>query len=72
MTARLSLLGSGEPFVVDLETVEIHDLDTSDGSAAVLQVLEQLLESAAQAKEGGFLANTAKALLDSLRQGKQP
>ncbi len=72
VTARLSLLGGGEPFVVDLETVEIHDLDTSDGSAAVLQVLEQLLESAAQAKEGGFLANTAKSLLDSLRQGKQP
>ena len=71
VTARLSLLGNREPFVVDIGTVEIQDLDTSNGSAALLQVLEQLLESAVQGEERGFLANTARSLLESLRRPKQ-
>ena len=71
VTARLSLLGNREPFVVDIGTVEIQDLDTSNGSAALLQVLEQLLESAAQGEGGGFLANTARSLLDSLLRPKR-
>ena len=66
VTARLSLLESLEPLHLEIGTIEIHDLDTSDGSAALFQVLEQLLESAAGGEGAGFLANTARGLLDRL------
>ena len=66
VTARLSLLESLEPLHLEIGTIEIHDLDTSDGSAALFQVLGQLLESAAGGEGAGFLANTARGLLDRL------
>ena len=66
VSARIILLASLKPLEVEIGTVEIRDLDTSNGSAALAQVLEQMLESAQLGGESGFLANTARGLLDSL------
>ena len=66
VTARLSLLASLEPIDLEIGTIEIHDLEPSDGSAALFQVLEQLLASAVEGKGESFLANTARGLLDRL------
>ena len=72
VTARVTLLASLEPLEVEIGTVEIRNLDTSNGSAALAQVLEQILESAQQGEGSGFLANTARGLLDLLLGSKDP
>ncbi len=74
VTARVALLASLEPLEVEIGTVEIRDLDTSNGSAALAQVLEQVLESAQQGEGPGFLPGTARGLLDTLlgSEGSRP
>ena len=46
VTARVSLLASLAPLALELGAVDIRDVDTTNSSAALLQVLEQLLDSA--------------------------
>ena len=72
VTARVILLAGLEPLEVEIGTVEIQDLDTSNGSAALAQVLEQVLESAQLGEGSESLANTARGLLDSLLGSSSP
>ena len=72
VSARVILLASLEPLEVEIGTVELRDLDTSDGSAALAQVLEQVLESTQLGGESGSLANTARGLLESLLGSSRP
>ncbi len=69
VTARVRLLATVKPVTLQIGTVKLQDINTSDGQAALLQVLEQLLEEATPEGGAGFLADTARGVLESLLKG---
>ena len=66
VTTRVRLGAILEPISLNIGTVKIQDVDTSDWPTALRQVLERMLDSATSGLGTGFLGNAARDILESL------
>ena len=63
---RVRLVATLAPIALNIGTVKIRDVDSSDGAAALRQILERMLDSATSGRGTGFLGNAARNILESL------
>ena len=70
ITAHIRFSSNLKPLILEIQTVKLQNVDTSDGPSALLQILQQLLKSATPKESAGFLADTTKSILRHFLKSK--
>ena len=70
ITAYIRFSSKLKPVILEIQTVQLQNLDTSDGPGALLQIFQQLLKSATPKESSGFLADTTRSLLKHFLRSK--